>query len=115
MEGTPEFHDEPLLPQALDELMSRFGFTAEELGRLIGVSAEAVERSRAENREPEGAGLRGVMLLGVIYSALDFKAEELGSDTAVSAWLAEDMDGEQRRYRLSYATSVDDVGRVLNR
>lgn len=105
--------EEPLLPQALDELMSRFGFTAEELGRLIGVSADAVERSCAENTEPEGAGFRGVMLLGVIYSALNVKAEELGTDAAVAAWLAEDVDGERRGHRFSRVTSVDDVGRAL--
>lgn len=106
--------ERPLLPEALGELISRWGMRPAELGRILGVSADDVARSVASGQEPKDAQTSGAVLIGFLYYALSHHAHEFGSEDAVGGWLDQNVEGVRRGERLSHASTVEDMARILS-
>lgn len=103
----------PLLPQALEELATRWGMTHGELGVLLGITPEAVALAIATGVEPAGIGFQGALLAGAVYFVLSERAHRGGSDAKVAVWLDELVEGERRSALLARANSIEDIGTAL--
>lgn len=107
--------DPPLMPEALALMSTRWGLTYAQLGTLLGITPEAVDRAIATGEEPAGVTFQGALLIGALFFVLQEEAGKRGSDAAVAAWLDAPIGDEGRRRAdcLAHVRSVQEIGACL--